>query len=280
MFSLQNSGNPEMPPLVKAIVLQIFTVMLLTVLRPSAKRAYGANWIFVTPGVLFSLEAGQSALFLQYPPSDPGFVAALLFQLAYSFFKYTGMQKDLIEKFKTCVGMPTDPEKLAESRTDLCVIATAHNFSEIAAIVFLFILLFAEKLCYAVGLSASGSLADVMDNRYRTTGMLSGWRLDVKTGESIPFEQSVLALLIVLLGRVGVTLLEEKFGSKRFGPRRKTVKRLLDLIMRDGPRNFRMMCYAMVVAQLFIVPSEMAYYGRWMYENACGEASAECKLAT
>ena len=97
--------------------------------------------------------------------------------------------------------------------------------------------------------------------------MLSGWRLDVKTGESIPFEQSVLALLIVLLGRVGVTLLEEKFGSKRFGPRRKTVKRLLDLIMRDGPRNFRMMCYAMVVAQLFIVPSEMAYYGRWMYER-------------
>ena len=34
-----------------------------------------------------------------------------------------------------------------------------------------------------------------MDNRYRTTGMLSGWRLDIKTGESIPFEQSVLALL-------------------------------------------------------------------------------------
>ena len=38
-----------------------------------------------------------------------------------------------------------------------------------------------------------------------------------------------------------------------------------------------------VVAQLFIVPAEMAYYGRWMYEAAClqnvqVDASTECQI--
>ena len=187
------------------------------------------------------------------------------------------MQETVIEKIKTCLGRPTDPEALAEARTDLVIVGVSHNFAEVFSVVLVILILLAEQTCYAIGFSPDGRLGSVLPDRYRKTGMTGGWRLNHDTFETIPMSQTIGALLIVLCGRILITLLEEKHGSKSFSPRRKHVKRVLDLFIHDGPFEFRMLCYAMVISQLFIVPSEMAYFGRWMYESACGEVSAECK---
>ena len=90
VFAYMTAGpNPggESNLLVTTIVLTIFAIMTMSVVKPCSKRAFGANWIFVAPGVLVALEAGQAAIFLQARLSDTGFYVTLLFQLGYSFFK-------------------------------------------------------------------------------------------------------------------------------------------------------------------------------------------------
>ena len=68
-------------------------------------------------------------------------------------------------------------------------------------------------------------------------------------------------LFLVLFLRIAFTLMEEKLGTARFGPRKRTVTKLVDFLMREGEPKLRMMCYMCSLAQLFILPSELAYYG-------------------
>ena len=71
-----------------------------------------------------------------------------------------------------------------------------------------------------------------------------------------------MVLLLVLAVRILATLATDIAGSRRFGSRRKHVRKYINLLFRDGPLNFRAMCLAIVVAQFFIMPSEMCFFGR------------------
>ena len=122
---------------------------------------------------------------------------------------------------------------------------------EIASAVVLLIIVMAEGLCHAAGLNAEGGLAAAMPDRFRESGITKGWRAEVSTNETI------IVLLLVILARIVGTLVEEKFASNRFGPRRNVVKRLLEMCLRDGPRPFRVFCLMFVLGQLLIMPSEV-----------------------
>ena len=162
----------------------------------------------------------------------------------------------MIEKIKEGLRFPSTPEVNHSKRVDLAVIATAHNFAEIASVALFLIILAAEAVGVAMGLSARSPLADmgkeIQADRYRESGITKGWRGD------IPARETAAVLLIVLVCRVVGTLIEEKVGSARFGPRRGHVKKFLQLLLVDGPRRFRIMCYALTIGQIFIVPAEMA----------------------
>ena len=166
------------------------------------------------------------------------------------------MLRTLTEKIKAGLGYPSTPEVKNSKRVDLAVMATAHNFAEIMSVILFLIILAAEAVCVAMGLSARGALADVgteiQADRLRVSGMTKGWRGD------IPAKETAVVLLIVLVCRIVGTLVEEKIGSARFGPRRGHVKKFLQLLLQDGPLRFRIMCYALTLGQIFIVPAEMA----------------------
>ena len=80
-----------------------------------------------------------------------------------------------------------------------------------------------------------------------------------------------MVLSIVLLLRAACTLFEDKFGASRFGPRGATVNKMVDLILRDGPVMKRAMCFSVALAQLIILPTEIAFIGRGL-QAAAAEA--------
>ena len=215
---------------------------------PLAPSAQG----FAAPGLFLGLEAGQAAVFLTTPLNDPQLYMTLLFQLAYSFFKNTGLQMDLTAKVFAMLGRPWSKEQMATKRADLVVIATSHNFAEIMSIVILLLIVAGEAVCYLLGLSENGRLSGVMSNRYRESGITTGWR---GCGE-IPLGETAVVLMLILVARIVATLCEEKFGSSRYGPRRRNVQDYLNLMFR-GPLAFRTMCVGMLLAQVFIFPSEV-----------------------
>ena len=69
VFALGFGGMKGLPPVLKAVLLNFLAMMVLSLLRPMAGKGFGANWIFMAPGVLFALEAGQASLFLSLKPS-------------------------------------------------------------------------------------------------------------------------------------------------------------------------------------------------------------------
>ena len=92
----------------------------------------------------------------------------------------------------------------------------------------------------------------LVPKKFRYGGITGGWRGDIPRG------QTFILVLIILVARIAATLLEEKFGSARFGPRRKHVKTYINLLLKDGAFAFRVMCFAIVLAQLFIMPAEVS----------------------
>ena len=280
--------QPELGALMKSAVLMIISAMTLMVIKPEAKRAYGANWcvraalkfvqclgalkrplvtsrpgraasyrFFTTPGIMLALETGNAAIFLSSPLNDPQLYLALGFQLGYSFIKNTGIKMDLMEKIKTRMGIPTPPEQLPAMRTDLAIIATAHNFGEIVSVVYLMFCLIAEAVCRGMGLTEHNSdISGVIDHKYLKTGIIEGWRGDV------PASETFIVLLVILVARIGATYLEESYGSRRFGPRRKHIKRLVELALRDGPWNYRVMMWGTTLCLLFIMPPRLALYAQ------------------
>ena len=44
-FAFAVAGIPMMPPLVKSFIMTVLCIMVMTVLKPATKRAYGANWV-------------------------------------------------------------------------------------------------------------------------------------------------------------------------------------------------------------------------------------------
>ena len=102
-----------------------------------------------------------------------------------------------------------------------------------------------------------------MAAKYRDSGITGGWRGD------IPRQQTFVLILIILVARIVATLLEEKLGSARFGPRRKHVKTYVTLLLKDGAFSFRVLCIAITLAQLFIIPAEMgtSEVGSWSKQS-------------
>ena len=87
------------------------------------------------------------------------------------------------------------------------------------------------------------------------TGILSGWRGDISVSET------AIALAIVLVARCCFTIIEDKLGSARNHMRRTILEKYLRLVLLDGPAKFRALCFALVMACLFVVPTELALYG-------------------
>ena len=165
---------------------------------------------------------------------------------------------------KKMAGFATSPEVLVEKCTDLGVIATVHNFAEIVSVLVLLLVIIAESFGHAMGLTAGGGLESAMAVDFRESSISGGWRRPGDVGLS----ETLQVLVFVLVARVVATLAEEKYGSVRFGPRRAQVKKLIELLLRDGPRPFRVICWCFVLGQLFILPEEMAFYGQYVYRLA------------
>ena len=253
-----NFGNS----LYKSLMLSLFSVVCLAVLAPVLKRAYRRNWVFAAPAVLLALEAGQAAIFLTTSLDDPMTWAALLFQLAFSFFKNTGIHLELMQ----CVGITNfTPEVLKQKRTDVAIIGFAHNVAELLAALVVLCILIAEAICVGIGFWDQ----PFMPAKYRNSGITGGWRGD------IPRAHTFMLVLIVLVARWYSTILEEKFGSARFAPRRNVVKTYITLLLRDGPFPFRVMCYAVMLAQLFIMSGDLAYFGGMVLDQAEYDAKTQ-----
>ena len=54
----------------------------------------------------------------------------------------------------------------------------------------------------------------------------------------------------------------ERLGAVMYLPRRKVVKTFCELVTRDGPAAGRAMCYSLVLASVFVMPAELAIYGK------------------
>ena len=158
-------------------------------------------------------------------------------------------------------GKTTSPEALAEKCSDVGIIATVHNFAEVVSVLVLLLIILAETIAHAMGLKAGGGLEHVMARDFRESSITGGWRRPGKVGLS----ETLQVLSFVLVARIVATLSEEKFGSKRFRPRRGQVKKLIELLVRDGPKPFRVMCWCFVLGQFLIMPEELAYYGKDVY---------------
>ena len=53
------------------------------------------------------------------------------------------------------------------------------------------------------------------------------------------------------------------------------MKTYVTLLLKDGAFASRMMCYAIFLAQLFIMPAELGYFGSWVVEQAEYEAKMQ-----
>ena len=111
-------------------------------------------------------------------------------------------------------------------------------------------ILIAEAICVAIGFWDK----PFPPKKFRYSGITGGWRGDIPRG------QTFILILFILVARIAATLLEEKFGSARFGPRRKHVKTYINLLLKEGTFAFRVMCFAIVLAQLFIMPAEVSAF--------------------
>ena len=67
--------------MVASMILSALQGMILSVLKPAAKRLYVNDWVFVAPGILLSLEVGQAAVFLGVHIDDPQLYLAIVAQL-------------------------------------------------------------------------------------------------------------------------------------------------------------------------------------------------------
>lgn len=167
--------------------------------------------------------------------------------------------------------MPLTEESYAEKRHNLSVVATSHNIGEILSVLMLLAVLGSEALFMGVfGFSAGsdGAVSTTMAGKFRESGITGGWRASARSGAGVSRAEVAGVLTLVLVLRILCTLFEERLGAKRFGPRGKTVNKFVDLVLREGKVNFRMMCWMCVLAQLFILPSELAYYGADLHAAA------------
>ena len=57
-------------------------------------------------------------------------------------------------------------------------------------------------------------------------------------------------------------MLEEKVSALRFPARRRHVKKYLELLVRDGPLQQRIMCFGLIIACLFLMAPELAFAGK------------------
>ena len=98
---------------------------------------------------------------------------------------------------------------------------------------------------------------------YLESSILKGWAYEIE-----PSETAIL-LVVVLVARVGSTIFEESRSAHKFPLRRQQVKEYLELLLRDGPHNYRVMFFALVLAIMFAVPTELAWAGRdlWMLQK-------------
>ena len=151
----------------------------------------------------------------------------------------------------------TDQE-MERKKTDMSIIATAHNFAEILAVVILLLALVAEGVCHLLGVSKHGDQADVMSPYFRESGIFGGWR------GAISPEETALVLVVVLACRILCTPFEEKLGASRFPPRTAVVQHYLRLLASEGPASMRVLCWACVVSCLFTNVSELCFYGKSM----------------
>ena len=70
-----------LPPIVASMILSALQGMVLSVIKPAAKRIYVEDWVFCAPGILLSLEVGQAAVFLGVHIYDPQLYMAMVGQL-------------------------------------------------------------------------------------------------------------------------------------------------------------------------------------------------------
>ena len=78
--------------------------------------------------------------------------------------------------------------------------------------------------------------------------MIKGWRGDV------PATETLGVLTLILVARIIGTIIEERYGSIRFGPRRKNISKLVQVVMCTGPARYRILNLTTMVCMLFILP--------------------------
>ena len=125
---------------------------------------------------------------------------------------------------------------------------------------------FMSVLGFSAG--SDSAITATMPAKFRESGITGGWRIAARDGAGVSRAEVSAVLVLVLVLRILGTLFEEQLGAKRFGPRGKTVNKFVDLLLREGKVHYRMLCWMTMLAQLFILPSELAYYGADLYKYA------------
>ena len=104
-----------------------------------------------------------------------------------------------------------------------------------------------ELICEAIGLAPNGRLGrEAIPPYFLETGTLGGWRGEVSSGET------GAVLLLVLVVRVCFAMVEVKVVSGRVGFGR----------IVGGSSAHHYMLYALVLAVCFVIPTELAFFGR------------------
>ena len=68
--------------MVASLILNMLQGMVLTIIKPAAKRLYGeGDWLFAAPSVLLMLECGQATLFLSLGLNNPQLYLLICTQL-------------------------------------------------------------------------------------------------------------------------------------------------------------------------------------------------------
>ena len=73
---------------------------------------------------------------------------------------------------------------------------------------------------------------------------------------------TTVVLLIVMTARIGATIFEEKLGVRIDPNRRRTTKRYLELLFRDGARPMRLLVISMVLGCGIVMAAELAWKGK------------------
>ena len=183
-------------PIFKASVLVLFQFVIVRVIIPANKLAFGdtANklWSYSIPAYMVTLEIGNTLLFLGTRLQDPEFWVLLALQEINSLLKNTGVYLWLFVSGRKTFGLDTSHKSIGLMEERRSVIAPCDNMGELVSPVSIMLVIAFESLFSATGIRPAPFLA--------RTHIMDAWRAR-GSNTMVTRSETSLVLLFVLLIR-------------------------------------------------------------------------------